>query len=63
MFVFFYDALSVPCSLVITCWTRADLLALVRDVFLSFCHFPIFAFFFTLKYEHDEWGGGDSDKK
>ena len=25
---------SVPCSLVVTCWERADLLAVV------FCHFP-----------------------
>ena len=25
---------SVPCSLVVTCWKRADLLAVV------FCHFP-----------------------
>ena len=28
---------SVPCSLVVTCWERADLLAVVRDVF---CNFP-----------------------
>ena len=28
---------SVPCSLVITCWKRADLLAVVSVVF---CHFP-----------------------
>ena len=27
------DALSVPCSLVITCWDRADLLALLYVVF------------------------------
>ena len=26
----------VPCSLVVTCWERADLLA---DVFVVFCHF------------------------
>ena len=33
---------SVPCSLVITCWERADLLAAVCVVFvfLVFCHFP-----------------------
>ena len=29
-------AVSVPCSLVVTCWERADLLA---DVFVVFCHF------------------------
>ena len=28
---------SVPCSLVVTCWERADLLAVV---FVVFCHFP-----------------------
>ena len=28
---------SVPCSLVVTCWERADLLAVVCDVF---CNFP-----------------------
>ena len=28
---------SVPCSLVVTCWERADLLAFV---FLEICHFP-----------------------
>ena len=28
---------SVPCSLVVTCWERADLLAVVCVVF---CHFP-----------------------
>ena len=27
---------SVPCSLVVTCWERADLLAVV---FVVFCHF------------------------
>ena len=26
--------------LVVTCWERADLLALVCDVWLYFCHFP-----------------------
>ena len=29
--------MSVPCSLVVTCWETADLLAVVRDVF---CNFP-----------------------
>ena len=28
---------TVPCSLVVTCWERADLLAVV---FVVFCHFP-----------------------
>ena len=28
--------LSVPCSLVVTCWERADLLAVVSDVFCNF---------------------------
>ena len=28
---------SAPCSLVVTCWERADLLAVV---FVVFCHFP-----------------------
>ena len=32
-----YAVVSVPCSLVVTCWERADLLA---DVFVEFCHFP-----------------------
>ena len=31
-----YTVLSVPCSLVITCWERA----LVCDVFLCVCYFP-----------------------
>ena len=30
---------SVHCCLVVTCWERADLLALVGDVFLYFCYF------------------------
>ena len=30
-------AVDVPCSLVINCWERADLLAVVSVVF---CHFP-----------------------
>ena len=32
---------SAHCSLVVICWERADLLALVCDVLLGFCHFPI----------------------
>ena len=32
-----YAVASVPCSLVVTCWERADLLAVV---FAEFCHFP-----------------------
>ena len=28
---------SVPCSILVTCWERADLLAVV---FVVFCHFP-----------------------
>ena len=28
---------SVPCSFVVNCWERADLLAVV---FVVFCHFP-----------------------
>ena len=28
---------SVPCSLVVTCWERADLLAVVL---VELCHFP-----------------------
>ena len=34
-------AVSVPCSLVVTCWVRADLLVLLYVMFLVFCHFPI----------------------
>ena len=33
-----YAVLSVPCSLVIICWERADLLALLCVVFLSLYH-------------------------
>ena len=33
-------ALSVPCSLVITCCVRADLLALLCVIFLCFVTFP-----------------------
>ena len=33
-------AASVHCCLVVTCWERADLLALVGDVFRIFVTFP-----------------------
>ena len=32
---------SVYCCFVVTCLERAELLALVCDVELSFCHFPM----------------------
>ena len=32
--------MSVHCCLVITCWERADLLALVCDVYCDFVTFP-----------------------
>ena len=32
-----YAVASVPCNLLVTCWKRADLLAIVCVVF---CHFP-----------------------
>ena len=32
-----YAVVSVPCSLVVNCWERDDLLAVV---FVEFCHFP-----------------------
>ena len=32
-----YAVVSVPCSLVVTCWERADLLA---DMIVVFCYFP-----------------------
>ena len=32
---------SVHCCLVVTTWERADLLALVCDVELCVCHFPM----------------------
>ena len=39
--VFFSHAFaSVHCCLVVTCWERADLLALVGDVYCIFCYFP-----------------------
>ena len=34
-----FAVVSVPCSLVVTCWERADLLAVV---FVVFFHFPKF---------------------
>ena len=37
----FHAFVSVHCCLVVTCWERADLLALVCDVYLWFCHFPM----------------------
>ena len=33
--------LSVRCSLLVNCWERAVLLALVCDILLCFCHFPV----------------------
>ena len=35
----FHAFASVHCCLVVTCWERADLLALVCDVLLCFYHF------------------------
>ena len=32
---------SVHRCIVVNCWERADRLALVCDVYLCFCHFPI----------------------
>ena len=32
---------SFHCSLVVTCWVRAGLLALLCDELLCFCHFPV----------------------
>ena len=32
-----FAVMSVPCSPVVTCWERADLLAVV---FVVLCHFP-----------------------
>ena len=32
---------SVHCCLVVTCWERAVLLALVGDVHCIFCYFPM----------------------
>ena len=36
-----YAFASVLCCLVVTCWERAGFLALVSDVKLCFCHFPM----------------------
>ena len=35
------SVVSVPCSLAVTCWNRADLLALLCYVSMYFCRFPI----------------------
>ena len=45
-----YAVLSVPCSLVVICWERADLLALFCVVFHVFLYllFLIFFFLFTI---------------
>ena len=37
MFVFFFAVLSVPCSHVVTCWERTDLLALICVM----CHYGV----------------------
>ena len=37
----FHAFASVNWCHVVTCWERADLLALVCDVKLCFCHFPM----------------------
>ena len=37
----FHAFASVHCCLVVTCWERADLLTLLCDVKLCFCHVPI----------------------
>ena len=65
---------SVHCCLVVTCWERADLLALVGDVYCIFVTFPcgilgqvwylivsfqIFAIFLTLNIE--SWNLRNSD--
>ena len=34
--LYMYTVVSVPCSLVVTCWKRADLLAVVYVVFRRF---------------------------
>ena len=40
--VVYHTVMSVPCSLVVTCWERADLLALLYVTYSCvFCHFPI----------------------
>ena len=40
MFCVCHAFVSVQCCLVVTCWERANLLALVCGVKLCFCHFP-----------------------
>ena len=37
----FHAFASVHCCLVVTCWEKVDLLALVCDVKLYFCHFQV----------------------
>ena len=32
---------SVHCCLMVTCWEQADRLAIVLDVILCFCYFPM----------------------
>ena len=42
LFIVCHAVLSVPCSLVPTCWERADLLALLYSMISCvFFHFPI----------------------
>ena len=36
-----HDFASIHCCLVVTCWESADLSALVSDVKLCTCHFPM----------------------
>ena len=36
----YHDFVSVHCCPVVTCWERADLLALVCDVRCDVCYFP-----------------------
>ena len=67
----YYTVMSVPCSLVINCLEKADLLALLSVMFPSFLSlshtvsrvmfgtrlylFLIFAFFFTIKENSDQY--------
>ena len=39
LFCLFHTVMSVSCSLVFTCWERADLLAVLCRTY--FCYFPI----------------------
>ena len=41
MFCVCHAFASVHFCLLVTCWASADLLALVCDVQLCFCHFPM----------------------